>query len=157
MGQLQDRGNVEIIKNYIRLYEGAFLIKALEKFSSKVIKTKSASPKILPLAPCFYQLSILDKYDQDECGRVFELIVGAQLVRTNQPLYYWREGNLEVDFVLKRGKNVWAIEVKSGRSKSKKGLTAFADKFPKSHLVFIDRDNYFEFEADPMGFLDSKI
>lgn len=156
LGQLQDRGNVEVVKNYIHLYEGAFLIRALEKFSSKTVKTKSSSPKILPLAPCFYQLTVLDNYEMDERGRVFELLVGAQLVRTNEDLYYWREGNFEVDFVIKRGRNIWAIEVKSGRARSKKGLEAFKMKYPQAHLVIIDSDNYFDFEMDPMGFLVSK-
>jgi len=30
-------------------------------------------------------------------------------------VFYWREGTKEVDFVLKEGKSVTAIEVKSGR------------------------------------------
>jgi predicted AAA+ superfamily ATPase len=154
LGQLQDRGNVELIKNYIRLYEGAFLIKALEKFSSKAIKTKSSSPKILPLAPCFYQLTTLADYDEDERGHVFELIVGAQLVRTNEELYYWREKNDEVDFILKRGKKIWAIEVKSNDSRSKKGLDAFKKLYPHAELVIITPENYLEFEADPMAFLE---
>ncbi|HWU44737.1 MAG TPA: ATP-binding protein [Bdellovibrio sp.] len=157
LGQIQDRGNVELIKNYIHLYEGAFLLKALEKFSSKTLKTKSSSPKILPLAPCFYQLTLLDRYRPDERGRVFELLVGAQLVRTGQELYYWREGNDEVDFVLKRGRNIWAIEVKSGDSRSKKGLGAFQKIYPRSCGVFIDEENYFEFEADPMSFLEKAL
>lgn len=157
LGQIQDRGNVELIKNYIHLYEGAYLIKALEKYSAKKIKTKSSSPKILPLAPCFYQLTILGDYDADERGRAFELVVGAQLMRTGHSLYYWREGNLEVDFILQRGKIVWAIEVKSNRSRSKKGLEAFQKKFPKSCPVLITYDNYLEFELDPMKFLDSKL
>lgn len=100
LGQLQDRGNVELVKYYISLYEGAYLVKALEKFSAKKIITKSSSPKILPLAPCFYFLSILDAYRSDERGRAFVLLVGAQLVRTGEELYYWREGQDEVDFVL---------------------------------------------------------
>lgn len=157
LGQIQDRGNVEVVKNYIHLYEGAFLLKALEKFSSKAVKTKSSSPKILPMAPCFYQLTVLDNYEADERGRVFELLVGAQLVRTSELIYYWREGNQEVDFILKRGRSIWAIEVMSGSKRPKKGLEAFKNKFPNAHLVIIDQNNYFDFEIDPMGFLESKI
>lgn len=157
LGQIQDHGNVELVKNYIRLFEGAFLIRALDKFSLKTAKIKSSSPKILPLAPCFYQLTVLDDYRDDERGRAFELVVGAQLVRTGESLYYWREGNFEVDFVLKRGRKIWAIEVKSvksGNTKSKKGLQMFKVKYPSAQTVVIDPENYFEFEADPLGFLD---
>lgn len=157
LGQLQDRGNVDLIKNYIRLYEGAFLIRILEKFSSKIIKVKTSSPKIIPLAPCFYYLTVLDKYELDEKGRVFELAVGAQLVRTNEALFYWREGHHEVDYILKRGRIIWAIEVKSGRRRSLKGLAAFKEKYPQAHLIVIDFDNYSDFEKDPMAFLEKMI
>lgn len=154
LGQLQDRGNVELVKYYISLYEGAYLVKALEKFSPKKIITKASSPKILPLAPCFYFLSILDTYRSDERGRAFELLVGAQLVRTGEDLCYWREGKDEVDFVLKRGRRIWAIEVKTGDSRSQKGLIAFKKKYPSAIEVFIDESNYFSFEKDPMRFLE---
>lgn len=155
LGQLQDKGNTELIKYYLSLYEGAFLVKVLEKYSAKKIVTKSSTPKILPLAPCLYYLEILDEYTAEEKGRVFELIVGAQLVRTEESLYYWREGNDEVDFVLKKGRKLYAIEVKSGRKKSEKGLQKFKEKFPEAKLIMITLDNYEIFEKNPMDFLDN--
>lgn len=154
LGQLQDKGNTDLIKHYIRLFEGAFLIKALEKFSTNAIKVRSSSPKILPLCPSLYFINVLDEYSAQERGRVFELIVGAQLVRMNLNLYYWREGNAEVDFVVKKGRRVWAIEVKSGVKKSAKGLDLFQKKFKGSKAVIITFENYLEFEKDPMAFLD---
>lgn len=153
LGQIQDKGNVDLVKYYISLFEGAFLMKALEKYSEKKFKTKSSSPKILLLAPCLYYLNILDDYKPEELGRVFELLVGAQLNRTDQSLYYWREGSDEVDYVLKEGRRIYAIEVKSGRKKSSKGLLKFKEKFKNSKSVTITTENYFEFEKDPLGFL----
>ncbi len=153
LGQIQDKGNVDLVKYYIALFEGAFLMKALEKYSEKKFKTKSSSPKILLLAPCLYYLNILDDYRPEELGRVFELLVGAQLNRTDQSLYYWREGGDEVDYVLKEGRRIYAIEVKSGRKKSSKGLLKFKEKFGNSKSVTINLENYFEFEKDPLGFL----
>ena len=29
-------------------------------------------------------------------------------------LTYWRDGKYEVDFVIERGKDIWAVELKSG-------------------------------------------
>lgn len=155
LGQIQDRGNVELVKYYLSLYEGAFFIKILEKYSEKKIKTKSSSPKILPLAPCLYYLTVLDTFKSDEAGRVFEALVGAQLIRTGNDLFYWREGNYEIDFVLKSGRKIYAIEVKSGRKKNLKGLQKFAELYPKSKLVVISRENYEKFEINPMEFLDT--
>lgn len=154
LGQLQDKGNTELIKYYIKLYQGAFLIKALDKFSTNTIKTRSSSPKILPLCPAFFYSNILDDYSGAEKGRAFELIVGAQLVRTGFDLYYWREGQYEVDYVLKKGRKVWAVEVKSGKKKNAKGLDVFLEKFPSAKTVIITLENYHSFEKNPVHFID---
>ncbi len=155
LGQIQDGGNVDLIKYYLSLYEGSLLIKTLEKFSLNSIKTKSSSPKILPLAPCFYYLENLSEYSSDEFGRVFEVLVGMQLVRTDEKIYYWRERNDEVDFILKKGKKIFAIEVKSGRKKSSTGIKKFCEKYPTAKPIFITRENYFLFEEDPIKFLEA--
>ena len=86
---------------------------------------------------------------------MFEALVGAQLVRTGFDLYYWREGKYEVDFVLKAGRKVWAIEVKSGRKRMASGIELFLKKHPGSKAVVITPDNYVEFERNPMAFLAS--
>jgi predicted AAA+ superfamily ATPase len=154
LGQIQERGNVDLVKYYISLFEGALLIRALEKFSDKRIKMKVSSPKILPLAPCLFYIGILDDYSSDERGRAFELIVGSQLVRTGHDLYYWRDGKYEVDFVLKVGRKVFAIEIKSGRKKNTAGVEVFKEKFQGSKSIIIAPENYEEFETDPIEFLE---
>lgn len=154
LGQLQDKGNTELIKHYISLFEGAYLVRALEKFSNKSFIKKSSSPKILPLCPAFYYLTLQSRYTPEERGRAFELLVGCQLNRTGLELYYWREGSHEVDFVLKKGKEIWAIEVKSGRKRSQRGLEKFQESFPQSKSVIISPENYLEFEKNPLGFLE---
>ncbi|MBU6155180.1 MAG: DUF4143 domain-containing protein, partial [Bdellovibrionales bacterium] len=157
LGQLQDKGNTDLIKHYLHLYEGAFLVKALEKFSTNPLKKRSSSPKVLPLAPALFYVTVLEPYSAEDQGRVFELLVGSQLVRTGYELYYWRDKNLEVDYVLKKGRRIFAIEVKSGRGRSSKGLEAFKTIFPESIPVLITMSNYAEFEKDPMGFLESFV
>jgi predicted AAA+ superfamily ATPase len=129
------------------------LLRALEKFSDQSIQRKSSSPKILPLAPCLYQISVGGDYSAEERGRVFELVVGAQLVRTGEDLFYWREGNDEVDYVLKVGRKIYAIEVKSGRRKRGQGIMRFIEKHPRARAVWITPENYHEFENDPLAFL----
>jgi uncharacterized protein len=155
LGLLQGKGNTDLIKNYLRLYEGAFLVKALEKFSTNKLKVRSSSPKILPLCPAFYYAGIQAPYSSAERGHVFEMVVGAQLVRTGAPLYYWREKNDEVDYVVKVGRKIYAIEVKSGKRERSTGLEAFQKKFPTSKCVIINTENYIKFEASPIEFMDS--
>ena len=93
-------------------------------------------------------------YDPNERGHAFELAVGAQLVRTGEELFYWREGNAEIDFVLRAGKRIYAIEVKSGRRKREAGMVQFLARFKRAKPIYITPDNYFRFEEDPLGYLE---
>ncbi len=155
LGQLQDKGNTDLIKYYIELYAGAFLIYPLEKYSAKGWLTRSSSPKILISCPALYTMiegpRALD--DPDRRGRVFELAVGAQLLQLPGELFYWREKNAEVDFIHQYQGTLYAIEVKSGRRKSAKGLEAFVKQFPHACPVILTADNFSLFSEDPRKFL----
>lgn len=155
LGQLQEGGNVELVKYYISLYAGAYLITPLDKFFNKATLRKGSSPKVLPLAPALPYLQIRDEYTEQERGRVFELLVGSQLARTGEPLFYWREGRKEVDFVLKVGRRIYGVEVKSSAASSSKGLLAFQEKFPRAKVALVTPDQYQDFESDPLSFLES--
>jgi predicted AAA+ superfamily ATPase len=50
---------------------------------------------------------------------------------------YWREGGYEVDYVVARGRDVWAIEVKSGRSSKASSLTRFRDRYPEARALLV--------------------
>ena len=70
--------------------------------------------------------------DHESRGRLAESAVGAQLANAAAAgaceLFYWRERNREVDFVVRVGRTVVAIEVKSGRAPNAfSGLAAFAE------------------------------
>jgi hypothetical protein len=155
LGQLQDKGNTDLIKYYIELYAGAFLIYPLEKYSAKAWLTRSSSPKILISCPALYTMTegphVLE--DPDRRGRIFELAVGAQLLQLSGSLFYWREKNVEVDFVYQHQGKLYAIEVKSGRRKSAKGLDAFMKHFPAASPVILTTDNFSQFSEDPKKFL----
>ena len=155
LGQLQDKGNTDLIKYYIELYAGAFLLQPLEKYSAKGWLTRSSSPKILISCPALYAMTVGPHVlaDPERRGRVFELAVGAQLMQLPGELFYWREKNAEVDFVYRYHGVLYAIEVKSGRRKSAKGLEAFLKQFPDGRPVILTPDNFEVFSADPLRFL----
>ncbi|PWU18121.1 MAG: hypothetical protein C5B49_07725 [Bdellovibrio sp.] len=141
LGQLQDKGNVELVKHYLELFEGAFLLKQLPKFSRKKALSRASSPKILPLCPALYSLTKDADLDSESRGRAFEIAVGCELHRFPGSLSYWRERNDEVDYVYSFGKRIYAIEVKSGRKKTARGLGRFLELFPSSEGLIITPEN----------------
>lgn len=136
LGQLQEGGNVDLVKHYLNLYQKAFLLVTLDKFSTNRLQKKGSSPKLLPTAPAFLNL-----FGDADRGRRFELIVGLHLVQKYKQVEYWREGDKEVDFVIRRGKDIIALEVKSGRKRDGRGLHAFEQKFSCKSLM-VTEDNF---------------
>ncbi len=145
LGQLQDKGNTDLVKHYIHLFSEAFLITPIFKYSGKKVITRSSSPKILLGCPALYSITLDCELSKEERGRSFELIIGAALNRLPGELYYWRVGNKEVDFIYKFGKKLWAIEVKSGRRKRASGLLEFKKHFPNSETFVVTPDNFTDF------------
>lgn len=91
-------------------------------------------------------------------GRLVESAVGAHLVNgvrgTEMEIFYWRERNREVDFVLRRGETIAAFEVKSGsRREALPGLEAFARvrETRRKILVGTGGITLAEFLATPVG------
>ena len=66
-------------------------------------------------------------------------------------MFYWRERNDEVDFVYQYRHALYAIEVKSGRKKSAKGLAAFGAQVPQPLRVIITPENFEQFSGSPRG------
>jgi predicted AAA+ superfamily ATPase len=155
LGQLQDGGNTDLIRHYIELYGAAFLLHALQKYSAKTWLSRSSSPKMLPACPALYSLvaGVSVATDAEQRGRAFELAVGAELMQQPGQLFYWRERNDEVDFVLQYPDRLYAIEVKSGRKKSGRGLEAFCRQAPQALRVIVTPDNFAHFSQDPRAFM----
>ena len=84
----------------------------------------------------------------EEKGRLFESIVGSRLCEAFEQVFYWRKGNLEIDFVVESGGQLIGVEVKSQRKKAS-NLT----EFKKAATCIIHFDNYQDFESSPREFL----
>lgn len=53
-------------------------------------------------------------------------------------VFYWREHNQEVDFVVKKGKKIIALEIKSSQHKMiQSGMLAFKERFKPHKLLLI--------------------
>ena len=83
--------------------------------------------------------------DREYWGRLVESAVGAHLTNAAAAgecdVFYWRDRGVEVDFVVRIGRAITAIEVKSGKSsQSPSGLVAFEDAFKPQRKLLIGGD-----------------
>jgi uncharacterized protein len=146
VGQLQDAGNTTTLAHYLELLSGAGLLTGLGKYAGEAVRRRASSPKLAVLNTGLLSAQVGIPFervraDAEQWGRLVESAVGAHLINSCQgssaEIHYWRERGKEVDFVLRRGADLVAIEVKTGRRKDAlPGLAAFAETFaPKRTLV----------------------
>lgn len=145
-GQLQDAGNTTTLAHYLELLAGSGLVLGLSKFSGKILRQRASSPKLQvlnnTLMSAVSQTGFeVARTDPQAWGRWVESAIGAHLVNgaaeEGVDVFYWREGQREVDFVLRKGKRITAMEVKSGRRRDRLlGMKAFAD-LHKPHATLL--------------------
>lgn len=150
MGQLADAGNTTTLANYLNLLNDAGLLGGLEKYSPNMVRKRSSSPKFM-----VHNTAIMSgisnesmdtlSADHKAWGRWVESAVGAHLINQSFKdkklnVYYWREGNEEVDFVLEYKKRVIALEVKSSKTGTLSGMNAFAKQFKPEKSLLIGAD-----------------
>ena len=145
-GQLEEAGNETTLAHYLNLLTDAGLLTGLEKYASRLPRRRASSPKLnvlntaLMTAQSDYSFEEA-RSDRSYWGRLVESAVGAHLYNLGFPdaqLYYWRDGSDEVDFVLKKGSRLLAIEVKTGdRGNGHRGLEAFAKEFKPHRKILV--------------------
>lgn len=141
LGQLQDAGNTVTLAGYLRLLETAFLASGLELFTRGEVRRRGSSPKLVLWNNALINAPSTRRFaeahaDGATWGRLIENAVGAHLLNHLQgpqwSIAYWRAGDDEVDYVVAEGSRIWAIEVKSGRSRRTAGLGAFRARWPRA-------------------------
>lgn len=146
LGQLDDKGNVTTLAGYLELLERAGLLAGLQKYAGNIVRVKRSEPKLLVLDTALMTANSGYAFDEAQADRSFwghlvESTVGAHLRNSALPdvkVYYWRESPHEVDFILRRGQRLLAIEVKSGRRKrSISGLAMFKERFPSADTMIV--------------------
>ena len=169
-GQLYDAGNTTTLAHYLVLLSSAGMLTGLQKYAGSTVSQRASSPKLQVLNTALMTAMEGLSFDQARThrtfwGRLVESAVGSHLVNgargTNTSafgsmgrgydVFYWRDGNREVDFVVRKGRTLTAIEVKSGRVRDAQfGMTAFARKFrPDRTLLVGDGVGLEEFLSKP--------
>ncbi|MBW2600838.1 MAG: ATP-binding protein [Deltaproteobacteria bacterium] len=146
LGQLHDAGNTTTLAHYLRLLESAFLVSGLELFKQGKLAKRGTSPKLILWNNGLINAVIGNSFenartDHSWWGRLVENAVGAHLLNHLQELshslYYWRHRGMEVDFVVKTPRQVWAVEVKSGMAGNTGGVSSFLIEYPKAKSLII--------------------
>jgi hypothetical protein len=147
LGQLQDAGNTTTLAHYLDLLGAAGMVTGLPKYSGETVRQRAASPKLQVLNTALMTaqstLSPAEaRRDPAVWGHLVESAVGAHLLNdlagTPAVVSYWRDRGREVDFVLRAGSAVTAIEVKSGRPRTAPpGLAAFAAHHGPVRLLLV--------------------
>ena len=148
LGSLQDAGNTVTLAGYINLLDESGMLCGIQKYSIDTSRRRASIPKLQvynnALKAIFYPYTFEQAIlDRRAWGRIFESSIGAWLVSQafvhRFEVFYWRERDLEVDFILRKKGIVIAIEVKSNAEKNTKGLNAFKKRFnPKSAFIVGD-------------------
>ena len=146
IGQLQDAGNTTTLANYLKLLSDCGLLGGLDKYAGDIIRKRGSSPKFQVYNNALITSQANDAYEKaiinpELWGRLVESSVGTHLINNSIPerynLYYWREGNHEVDFILEKGDKVIGLEVKSGMKAENTGMGVFAEKFHPEKVLLV--------------------
>jgi len=138
------------VKRYIELFEQSFIVFSVRPYSTRKRDEIAKMPKVY-----FYDLglrnALINNFEsletRGDVGSLFENFVIAELLKYNYygdfgfDFNYWRtKGGSEVDLVLnKPGGEIIAVEIKN---RSKRINRSFIERYPRSRMVVVSRENY---------------
>ena len=131
VGALQDAGNTTTLAGYLNLLGDSGLLTGLQKFAMDKSRQRASAPKFQvfnnALKTVYNDLTFKEAIlNRKEWGRIFESAIGAHIVSNaftgNYEVFYWREKDKEVDYILKKKNRIVAIEVKSNSEMYNAGL-----------------------------------
>jgi len=147
LGQLHDAGNTTTLSWYGELTSAVGLLTPMQKYAGQRVRQRASTPKWMVHDTCLHTaplgISLAQaKKDGALWGRIVESAIGAHLLHgardEGYELFYWRNGDREVDFVVRRGRKITAIEVKSGKKRTTlPGMDAFHDAFKPQRMLLI--------------------
>ena len=150
LGQLQDAGNATTLVNYLEVLGESKLLIGLQKYAVDKSRKYRSIPKLQVFNNALLTV-MTDGMTYEKAythptlwGRWVESAVGCYLLdkadELEYQLYYWRENNEEVDFVIARGESLLAIEVKSGRRQNNTGLSTFRNLYHPQYSLVVGGD-----------------
>lgn len=149
LGQLQDAGNTTTLSSYFRMLADSGMVTGLQKFAVDQARKRASAPKFQvfnnALRAVYNDYTFQQAVDNRKVwGLYFESAIGAHIVSQafadRYDVFYWRDGVMEVDYVMQKKDKVVAIEVKSNDETSNAGLEAFRTKFRPYRTVVVGKN-----------------
>ena len=146
LGQLHDAGNTTTLSHYLQLLDTAGLLAGIEKYAAAAIRKRSSSPKFQVHNTALISAQRSESFaaivtKRNDWGRMVESAVGAHLINYSLAqgfkVYYWREKNEEVDFIIERNGKLIGLEIKSGAKPASSGMDAFKKLFKPAKVLLI--------------------
>jgi predicted AAA+ superfamily ATPase len=148
MGQLTDAGNSTTLTHYLNLLDTAGLLGGIGKFSKDVIRKRASSPKFMVHNTALISAQRNETFEEiimqpEQWGRIVESSVGAHLLNRSFSggfkVFYWRNGNDEIDFVIEKKGKVIGLEIKSGAADRTHGMGAFKKQMNPDKILLVGR------------------
>ena len=145
-GLLQERNHTVTLAGYLQLLEQAAMLAGLMKYSGSHLRRRRSSPKLQVFNNSLLSgqqgLSLAEvRRDAGLAGRLAESAVGAHLLNLARAeyasVYYWRDGDFEVDYVVEIDDRLLAVEVTGSARHSLAGLLRFAGIYPRAERILV--------------------
>ncbi len=160
--------SVNTVMEYMNLMVESHLVKLLPPFVGGKRAEITSTPKIYFLDNglrnfLFGGFTILSQ--RADYGALIENMVLTELCKHTNPLldmlYYWRSSSgAEVDFVIRRSDNLWAIEVKAGamkRPKITRSLRSFIQAYQPDHIIIFNESLQESIEVEGRSVIFEKL
>ena len=150
LGQLTDVGNTVTLAHYLDLLSKAGVLTGLQNYSGNKLRTRKSSPRFMVFDTSLmtYTEGTNRRFfleNKVKRGHLVESAVGAYLLARSKSdsfeVYWWRERDKEVDFIIKKGNKLTAIEVKSGRIRNPGGGLEFKKLYPEALALTVGDSN----------------
>jgi len=149
VGATLGEGHTDTLAHQLTLLGQAGLLTGLQKYAAQAIRQRKSPPKFqvnnnaLMTAAATYRFDEA-RADRSHWGRLVESAVGAHLVTTadaDTRVHYWREADMEVDFVVESRGKLAAVEVKTVQGMTRhRGLDEFCRRHPDARRWLVGSD-----------------
>ncbi len=142
----------QTVKKYLFILEETYILKLVRPYHTNLRNEISKTPKIFFYDTGLMQILWLKTLQKEIIGNVFETSIFVELVKKfgKNNIYYWRtKDKKEIDFILKKKKNILPIEAKLNFKKGNlKALKYFIEKYNIKNYKVVSLDGDKKTETD---------